>query len=55
MPNIVYEAKVSSKTNNGCKRCLGASKTPFKERFRNHTRDFKHKKYEKCTERSKYI
>ena len=26
---------------------LGASETPFKERFRNHTRDFKHKRYEK--------
>ena len=54
-PNIVYEAKVSNKTNNECKRYLGASETPFKERFRNHTRDFKHKKYEKCTELSKYI
>ena len=32
-----------------------ASKTPFKERFRNHKRDFKHLKYGKCTELSKYI
>ena len=29
--------------------------TPFKERFRNHTRDFKYKKYEKCTELLKFI
>ena len=48
--NIVYKEKVSNKTNNQCKRYLAASETPF----RNHTRDFKHKKYEKCTEHSKY-
>ena len=54
-PNIAQEAKFSNKTNNECKRCLGALKTPFKERFRNHTRDFKHRKYEKCTELSKYF
>ena len=54
-PNIVHEAKVFNKTNNKCKRYLGASETPFKERFRNHTRDFKHRKYEKCTELSEYI
>ena len=54
-PNTVSEAKVSNKTNNKCKRYLGASETPFKRRFRNHTRGFKHKKYEKCTELSKYI
>ena len=54
-PNIVHEATVSNKTNNEFKRYLGASEAPFKERFRNHTWDFKHKKYEKCTELSKYI
>ena len=56
-PNTVYEAKASNKTNNECKRYLKhhSSETPFKKRFRNHTRDFKHKKYEKCTELSKYI
>ena len=53
--NIVHEAKIFNKTNNECKRYLSDSKTPYKERFRNHTRDFKHKKYEKCTELSKYI
>ena len=52
-PNIVHEAKVFNKTNNKCKRYLSASETPFKERFRNQ--DFKHKKYEKCSELSKYI
>ena len=51
----MYEAKVSTDTKNKSKRYLGASETPFKERFRNHTKDFKHKKYEKYTELSKYI
>ena len=44
IPNIMYEAKVSNKTKNECKKYLSASETPFKEIFRNHTRDFKHKK-----------
>ena len=51
----MYEAKVSNKSNNEYKRYLGASETPIKERFRNDTRDFKHKRYKKCTELSKYI
>ena len=54
-PNTVYEAEISYKTNHECKKYLGASGTPFKERFRNHTKDFKHKKYEKCTELAKHI
>ena len=53
--DIVCKAKVSNETNNEGKRYLGASETPFKGRFRNHTRKFIHKTYEKCTELSKYI
>ena len=34
---------------------FGASDTTFKERYRNHTRDFNHERYSKCTELSKYI
>ena len=34
---------------------LGASETPFRERFRNHTRDFKHKRYEKMVWVSIYV
>ena len=49
-PNIKYHVKASNKTNNECKIYLGASETPFKERFGNHTRDFQHEKYEKCTQ-----
>ena len=33
---------------------FGLTETPFKERFGNHTRDFKHKAYSKSTELSKY-
>ena len=56
----MHEANVSNKPKDECKRYLGASETPFKEgfskeRFNNHTRGFKHKKYENCTELSKYI
>ena len=51
----MHKAKVSSKSNNECQRYLGPSETSLKERFRNHTRDFKRKRYEKCTELSKYI
>ena len=54
-PNIVYEGQITNNTNDDQKRYLGASETPFKERFNNHKRDFKHKKYEKCTELSKYV
>ena len=32
-PNILYEGKISDKTNNKCKRYLGASETPFKKRM----------------------
>ena len=34
---------------------LGVTETPFKERFGNHTRDFKHPKYRNSTELSKYV
>ena len=34
---------------------FGASDTSFKERYRNHIRDFNHERYSKCTELSKYI
>ena len=37
------------------KRYLGASEISFKERFWKHNRNFKHQKYEKWTEPSKYI
>ena len=54
-PNIIYEVQITNNTNDDQKRYLGASETPFKERFSNHKRDFKDKKYKKSTELSKYI
>ena len=41
--------------NTGNHQNLGVAETSFKERYSNYTRDFKHKRYMKCTELSKYI
>ena len=54
-PNIIYEAQISNNTNDEHKKYLGAAETSFNERYSKNTRDFKHKKYMKCTELSKYI
>ena len=43
-PKIVYQAGVRNDTNNEKKLYLGVSETPFKERFRNHKKEFTHKK-----------
>ena len=34
---------------------LGTSDTTFKNRYCNHTQDFNHERYSKCTELSQYI
>ena len=34
---------------------FGIEETSFKDRFRNHTKDFHHKKYVSSTELSKYM
>ena len=52
---IVYRADVNNVTNDEKKFYLGVTETRFKERFRNHTRDFKHPKDRNSTELSKYI
>ena len=54
-PKIVYRADIKNDTNIETKFCFGLTETPFKERFGNHARDFKHKTYSKSTEISKYI
>ena len=54
-PNIIYQAQITNNTNDEHKKSLGAVETSFKERYSNHTRDFKHKKCMKSTELSKYI
>ena len=55
MPNIIYDAQITNNTNDEHKEYLGAAEASFKERYSNHTQDFKHKKYMKCTKLSKYI
>ena len=50
---MVYEATV--KKASGDVRYLGVSETPFKERYYNHTKAFRNRRYEKDTELSKLI
>jgi hypothetical protein len=50
---IVYKATIES--NDETKSYIGLSGGEFKDRFRNHTKSFKHEKYEKETELPKYV
>ena len=52
---LFYQANVTNNSNNDEKFYRVLAETPFKDRFRNHTKEFKHKKYYKNTELSKYI
>ena len=54
-PKIIYRADVFNDKNSEKKFYFGLACTLFKERYRNHTRDSKHEKYENCTELAKYI
>ena len=54
-PNIIYKVQIPNNTDGELKKYLGAAEFSFKERYSNHTRHFKQKKYMKCTELSKYI
>jgi len=38
-PSVIYQAEIKNDKNNDKKTCIGASATPFKERFRNHIKD----------------
>ena len=53
-PKIVYQANVRNNTNDERKFYLRVSETPFNERFRNHKKEFTHKKYRKGTKLLKY-
>ena len=44
-----------SAPNKPDKKYFGIAETPFKDRFRNQARDFRHKKYVNSTELSKYM
>ena len=48
-PNIIYEAIVVNKSDDEKRVFFGASDTTFKERCRNHRRDFTYEHYSKCT------
>lgn len=54
-PKVVYRATVENNANDEKKFYFGVSETPFKERFRNHKKEFTHAKYRNSTELSKYI
>ena len=54
-PELVNRADVKNLTNDQKKFYHGVTETPFKERFSNHTQDFKHPKYRNSTELSKYV
>ena len=51
----MYRADVKNLTNDEKKINLGVTVTPFKERFGNHKRDFKHPKCRNSSELSKYV
>ena len=52
---MIYKAQITNNTNDEHKKYLGAADASFKEKYRNQTRDFKHKKYMKCTKLSQRI
>ena len=54
-PSVIYRADVINDSNDEEKFYFGLADTTFKERYRNHIRDFKHEKYENSTELAKYI
>ena len=48
-PKIIYRAGISNDANNNKKFYFSLADTPFKEKYRNHARDFKHEKFENST------
>ena len=54
-PKVIYQTNVTNNVNNEERFYRGLAETPFKERFRNHAKEFKYDKYRNNTELSKYI
>ncbi|XP_065070331.1 uncharacterized protein LOC135695263 [Rhopilema esculentum] len=54
-PNLIYEATVSNDKDDEKKKYIGLTEGTFKLRYANHNKDFKHERYKKSTELSKYI
>ena len=53
--SLVFKAEITNDVNDDYKIYIGAAETTFKERYRNHTKDMRHRKYLKSTELSKYF
>ena len=54
-PNIVYQADITNNVDDERRVYLGLSETPFKDRFRNHVRDFNNEIHYNKTEFFKYV
>ena len=52
-PSVIYRADVGIDSNNKDKFYSGLADTTFKERYRNHIKDYKHEKYGNNTELAK--
>ena len=52
---VIYKAEVRNDENEDIKIYIGQSETPFKERYRNHTKSFNNKRYVNETVLSKYV
>ena len=46
---------MTNESSSETRKYIGLADTPFKERYRNHTKDFNHKKYVNNTELAKYV
>ena len=53
--SIVYKAQITSPSDGRTKEYIGMTAKPFKERYGNHKKSFKHESYERETELSKYV
>ena len=53
--NVIFRANITTADSGETKHYIGMTANPFKERYRNHTKSFKDKKYANETELSKYI
>ena len=54
-PKIIYRADVSNDAKRDKKFYFGLADTLFKESYKNHARDFTHKKYESSPKLAKYM
>ena len=54
-PSVIYRADVVNDSNDVEKFHFGLTDITFKERYRNHNRDFKHQKYENSAELRKSV